>query len=204
MKRTFAALLIAASTFCGAAPAAAQDAEATQEADLSAFRAIMEKELPPETMTLALELVRVSGISRTFDELLPNIADQAKNNFIRANPQMQLGIIELVDRTALTLVSRRKELDESLAKVWASGFTPDELQELVDFYKSDTGTKFANLYAELLGVQMAAAESWANSVGTELTEKVANELRDSVASEGQALQSGADVLAEPPAPAPAQ
>jgi hypothetical protein len=203
MKRTLAAFLIAV-TFCAAAPAAAQEAEATQEADLSAFQAIMEKDLPPETMSLALELVRVSGISRTFDELLPNIADQAKNNFIRANPQMQLGIIELVDRTALTLVSRRKELDESLAKVWASGFTSDELQELVDFYKSDTGKKFADLHPQLLGVQMAAAQSWADSVGTALTEKVANELRDSIAAEGQALQSGADVVAEPPAPAPAQ
>ena len=203
MKRMLAAFLIAALAL-GAAPAAAQDAEATQEADLSAFRAIMEKELPPETMSLALELVRVSGISRTFDELLPNIADQAKNAFIRANPQMQLGIIELVDRTALTLVGRRKELDENLAKVWATGFTPDELQELLDFYTSDTGKKYADSYAQLLGVQMAAAQSWANSVGTELTEKVANELRDSIAAEGEALQSGADVVAEPPAPAPAQ
>ena len=204
MKRMLAAFLIAASAFCGAAPVAAQDAEATQEADLSAFRAVMEKELPPETMSIALELVRVSGISRTFDELLPNIADQAKNAFIRANPQMQLGIIELVDRTALTLVGRRKELDENLAKVWASGFTPDELQELVDFYTSDTGKKYATSYAQLLGVQMAAAQSWARSVSDELTEKVSNELRASVAAEGQALQSGADVVAEPPAPAPAQ
>jgi uncharacterized protein len=204
MKRTLAAFFIAALAFCGAAPAAAQDAEATQNADLSAFRAIMEKDLPPETMSLALELVRVSGISRTFDELLPNIADQAKNAFIRANPQMQLGIIELVDQTALTLVSRRKELDENLAKVWASGFTPEELQELVDFYTSDTGKKYATSYAQLLGVQMAAAQSWARSVSDELTDKVSNELRASVAAEGQALQSGADVVAEPPAPAPAQ
>ena len=204
MRRMLVAFVIAASAFCGAAPAAAQEAEATQEADLSAFQAIMEKEVPPETMSVAWELVQVSGISRTFDELLPNIADQAKNAFIRANPQMQLGIIELVDRTALTLVSRRKELDENLAKVWASGFTPDQLQELVDFYKSDTGKKYADLYAQLLGVQMAAAQSWAGSVSNELTEKVANELRASIAAEGQALQSGADVVAEPPAPAPAQ
>jgi hypothetical protein len=88
--------------------------------------------------------------------------------------------------------------------VWASGFTPEELQELVDFYTSETGKKYATSYAQLLGVQMAAAQSWARSVSDELTDKVANELRASVAAEGQALQSGADVVAEPPAPAPAQ
>jgi hypothetical protein len=164
----------------------------------------MEKELPPETIELARELVRLSGTGRTFDELLPTIASQAKNAFIRANPQMQLGIIDLVDRTALTLVSRRKELDESLAKVWASGFTMDEMQELVDFYSSETGKKFADLHAELLGVEMAAAQRWARSVSNELTQKVADELRATVSAEQRALQGGADVIAEPPAPDPAQ
>ncbi len=41
-----------------------------------------------------MQLVKLSGTARIFDEVLPNIADQAKNAFIRANPQMQLGIIE--------------------------------------------------------------------------------------------------------------
>ena len=49
-----------------------------------------------------MKLVQVSGTARIFDEMLPTIADQAKNAFIRANPQMQLGIIGLVDTIALS------------------------------------------------------------------------------------------------------
>jgi hypothetical protein len=200
MKRLVAALLIATAAAIGCVPAVAQEAESTQDADLSAFQDILEKDLPPETLALALQVVRLSGTGRTFDELLPNIADQAKNAFIRANPQMQLGIIEIVDRLAVTLVDRRKELDEDLARVWASGFTNEELQELVDFYSSETGKKYADLNAELLGVQMAAAQRWARSVSDELTRKVAEELRASVAAEQQSLQGApADVVAEPPA-----
>lgn len=218
MKRRLAALIIATAAFGGFGLASAQDAApppqatdtpdalSTQDADLSAFQEILETDLPPETMQLALQLVRLSGIGRTFDELLPNIASQAKNAFIRANPQMQLGIIEMVDRTALTLVSRRRELDENLAKVWASGFTVEEMRELVEFYSSPTGQKYADLNAELLSVEMAAAQHWARSVNDELTQKVADELRASVAAEGRVLQGGGDVVAEPPAaePAPAQ
>jgi hypothetical protein len=202
MKRLVAALLVAAAAAIGSVPAIAQEAESTEDADLSAFQDIIDRDLPPETMALATQLVRLSGTGRTFDELLPNIADEAKNAFIRANPQMQLGIIEVVDRVAVTLVGRRKELDENLAKVWASGFTNEELQTLVDFYSTETGKKYADLSAELLAVQMAAAQRWARSVSDELTQKVAEELRASVAAEQQSLQSlPADVVAEPPAAA---
>jgi hypothetical protein len=49
---------------------------------------------------------------------------------------------------------------------------------------------------------MAAAQRWARSVSDELTRKVAEELRASVAAEQQSLQgSPADVAAEPPAAA---
>lgn len=218
MKRMLAALIIATVSFGGFGLAWAQDAldleslidaqgaTSTGDADLSAFQEVLEADLPPETMQLAMQLVRLSGTGRTFDELLPNIATQAKNAFIRANPQMQLGIIEIVDRNALTLVGRRKELDEDLAKVWASGFSVEEMQELIEFYGSETGKKYADLHAQLLGVEMAAAQRWARSVNDELTQIVAEELRASVAAEGQALQGGGDMVAEPSAaePAPAQ
>src|SRR5687767_5400221 len=110
MNRSFAAILVAAAVL-GFVPAAAQDA--TQQNN--AFTNIIEGDLPPETRELAIQLVKLSGTSRMFDEVLPMVADQAKNAFIRANPQMQLGIIDVVDRVALSLVSRRAELDEYLA-----------------------------------------------------------------------------------------
>ena len=61
----------------------------------------------------------MSGTARIFDTLLPDVADQAKKAFIRANPQMQLGIITIVDKVALEMVNRRPELDRWLARIWA-------------------------------------------------------------------------------------
>jgi hypothetical protein len=192
MKRLLAALVIATAASSGPLPALAQ--EAPEE---SALQNILEGEVPEERMQLAMQLVRLTGTSRSFDELLPNIADQAKNAFIRANPQMQLGIIEVVDRIALTLVSRRPELDDYLARVWASGFTDGEMQELINFYSSDVGKKYADLLPELLAVQMGAAQEWGRSVGQELTQRVSEELRATMAAEESVLTGGE----APPAPA---
>ena len=198
MRRLTAALLIASAACAGFIPAWAQDAQPAQ----TPLEAIVKQEIPEESMNLAMQLVKLSGNAQTFNVLLPNVADQAKNAFIKANPQMQLGIIEVVDRVALTLVNRRPDLDRALARIWASGFTDDEMQDLIDFYSTDTGKKFAALHPELLTVQMATAQEWTQAVGAELTQKVSAELRAIMSAEQRALQGDiAGPAAEAPAPA---
>ena len=200
MKRLFAALLFALTAVFGG-PAFAQDATAPANGQQGmALDKILTAEIPPEKLQLAAKLVELTRTARLFDELLPNIAEQAKNNFIRANPQMQLGIISVVDKVAVQMVSRRPELDQYLARVWASGFSEQEMQDLIEFYSSETGKKYAIVLPQLLAVQTAAANEWAKSVATELTDKVQAELRAALAAEQGALQSD---IAGPPAETPA-
>jgi hypothetical protein len=207
MKRWLAASFVAAALSLGAGVGVAQEAEpqaaALPSPSPSALQELMEKELPESSLALGAQLVKLSGNSRMFDELLPNIADAAKNAFIRANPQMQLGIIGVVDRAAIDLVRRRPELDQLLSRVWANAFTEEEMQELIEFYSSDLGKKFAEQQPKLLGIEMAVADRWARSVGQELTQMVQDELRATMDAEQRALQGDVAGPAETP-PAPAQ
>lgn len=197
MRVLFVAFLVALSALFAPAGAWAQDA--AQE-DQSAVQTIIETELPPERMALAMKLVELSGTTRIFDTILPDIAEESKTNFIRANPQMQLGIIAVVDRVALTLVSRRPELNQYLAKVWASGFSDEEMQAMVEFFSTDTGKKFSFALPKVLAVQTAAAQEWGKSVAAELNQKVQEELRAAMAAEQEALQSDIAGPADQPAP----
>jgi hypothetical protein len=197
MKVTLAALVFVLGAILGGT-VNAQDAPAP---DQNALRNVIETEIAPERMALAMKLVELSGTTRIFDEVLPSIAEDSKNRFIRANPQMQLGIIAVVDRVAVQMVRRRPELDQYLARVWASGFSDAEMQELVDFYSSDVGKKFSNALPQVLAVQTAAAQEWGKSVSEELNLKVQDELRRAMAAESEALQSDiAGPAAEKPAP----
>jgi uncharacterized protein len=198
MKATLAALVVVLGAILGSA-ASAQDA---QTSDQNALERVLETEISPESMALAMKLVQLSGTTRIFDEVLPTIAEDSKNRFIRANPQMQLGIIAVVDKIAVQMVSRRPELDQYLARVWASGFSNEEMQTLVDFYSSETGKKFSTALPQVLAVQTAAAQQWGKSVGEELNLKVQEELKRAMAAESEALQSDiAGPAAQEPAPA---
>ncbi|HEX2255819.1 MAG TPA: DUF2059 domain-containing protein [Afifellaceae bacterium] len=188
MRRMLAAALVAAAVLAGSGLVLAQQPEPPQS-EVDALAELMTMELPAERLALGAQLVRLSGTGGAFDELLPNIADQAKNGFIRANPQMQLGIIDVVDRIALTLVPRRAHLDKQLARVWAAAFTEEELQQLIEFYSSDVGKKFAEQQPKVLAIQVATAQEWGRSVSAELTQKVTEELRAAMAAEQNALTS---------------
>jgi hypothetical protein len=187
MTRSLAALLFALAAAFGGAPALAQGAG--EVSDPTTYRDIIANELDPETRKLADQLVQLTGTARLFDSLLPNIADEAKNSFIRSNPQMQLGIIAVVDKVAVEMVARRPELDAYLARVWASGFSDDEMRELIAFYSTDIGKKYAKLQPQILAVQTAAAEEWAKSVAADLDARVREELSSAMEAERRALQS---------------
>jgi len=197
--RRFVPVLLAAAGFAAFTSALAQDPPAAEKTPLER---LVTTEISEERMALGMQLVKLSGNSDTFNILLPNLADQAKNAFIRANPQMQLGIIDIVDRVALSLVNRRPDLDQALARVWASAFTEQEMEELIAFYQSDTGKKFAELYPKILTVNMRTAEEWGKAVGAELQQKVSAELRAAMAAEQKALEGDiAGPALEQPAPA---
>ena len=144
----------------------------------------------------------VERVARVFDDVLPTIAEQSKNEFIRANPQMQLGIIAIVDKVAVQMVAGARSSTATLREIWASAFTDEEMQTLIDFYSSDTGKKFAIAMPAMLAVQTSAAQEWGRSVAEELNTKVQEELRAAVAAEQNALQS--DIAGPASAPAPAQ
>ncbi len=183
-------------------PALAQDAPVAADTIMKEPA----KEPTPETLELAKQLVKLSGASRTFDELLPNIADQAKNTFIRSNPQMQLGIITVVDKVALEMVARRPELDKALERIWASAFDEDQLEELIEFYNSETGKRFAAIQPHLIAAQMTAAQNWTGDVSEEMTQRVAEELRAQLASEAKTMEGAPGTVPStltPATPAPA-
>ena len=158
MVRLLAAIAVAFAAWTAGHPAAAQDIDA-------------------EELALAGQVLAASRSARPFDEILPNVADQAKTTYIRSNPQMQLGIIEIVDKVALDLVVRRGELDTKLVEVWALAFDKNELRTLLEFYNTPAGRKFSVAMPRILSAQVGLADQWTRQLGREMHERVGVELK---------------------------
>ena len=157
MVRLLAAVAVAIAAWTAGFPAAAQEIDA-------------------EELALARQVLAASRVGRPFDEILPNVADQAKTTFIRSNPQMQLGIIEVVDKVALDMVIRREELDTKLTEVWALAFDKDELRTLLEFYNTPAGKKFGAIMPRILTAQLGIADQWTRELSQEMHKRVGDNL----------------------------
>jgi uncharacterized protein len=188
MTRFIAALIAMAACFPFSVAVAQEPAPADPAAQAP--------EVDPARLELAEELIVLSRSRDTFDAVLPNIADQVKTTLIRSNPQMQLGIIEIVDKVALDLVEKRADLDRVLARIWASVFEESELQDLVDFYSSETGKKFAERQPRLLAAQIGAAEAWGRTLSQEMLRQVQAQLRAASEAEARSLTGAAPAEGE--------
>ena len=105
---------------------------------------IMETELPPERMALAMKLVELSGTTRIFDEVPP---DHRRAGEERLHPRQSADAARhhrgrRPDRRRSWSAAGRSSTSY-LARVWASGFSDEEMQELIDFYSTDTGKKLS-------------------------------------------------------------
>jgi uncharacterized protein len=124
----------------------------------------------------ALVAVQSAGAARGFDSVLPALAERIKSRLIRVRPDLHQEISATVESVALQLTSRRADLDEAVARVWAKNFTEDELVTIAEFYRSPTGQKFAEIGPLVIQDSLKAVESWSLRVGEEIYEKSREEL----------------------------
>lgn len=135
------------------------------------------QEISPSQLAAALDVVRSAKASRGFDTILPNLAQEAENRLIAQRPDLHKEIIDAVNAAALKLVSRRADLDNDTARVWAKAFTEDELKTIATFYKTPAGQKFAVVGAKVYSDTLDVVNQWQDRLGDELLQQSQNELK---------------------------
>lgn len=115
---------------------------------------------------LATARAAIGSIKATdqFDNILPNAATQMKSELIPNNPDMQNEISNMVDDKAIALASRRADLENEIARVYARTFSEPELKAIVDFYSSEAGMKLLAEGPTVTREALAAADVWSNGI----------------------------------------
>jgi hypothetical protein len=154
MKLRFLAVLMAASAI--AAPAFAQ----APAPAAPATPAPVTTPLTESQMRLSRELIESTGIARSFDGAVPDIALRIRQNFAASRPD----ILQDMDDTLVALIpeirTRRAEVIERSARSLGSLFTEAELTQLSAFFASPVGKKYVSVQPQLLQQIFAAMEPW--------------------------------------------
>ncbi|SMF68244.1 DUF2059 domain-containing protein [Neorhizobium sp. CSC1952] len=166
------------------------------------------QEVSDAQLAAAREAIAALNVTDRYDNILPNLAERLKAQFIQASPNFQEQISSVVDEQALALASRRADLEKEAATIYAKSFSVDELKAISTFFNTDTGKKLLTNQPLVSRELVKAAEIWANGISRDLTNQSTEKLRgviDATPIQAPVVDTGsaeAPAAAAPAKPAP--
>ncbi|CAN1721089.1 enolase [Hyphomicrobium sp. 1Nfss2.1] len=105
----------------------------------------------PARMAAAKELMAVTGMTKQMDGMIAVMAEGfRKGAQDRAGSAAADALGSEFDKHMQRMMSYREQMLEEFADIYAQRFTVNELQAVIDFYKSPTGQKFIAATPELM------------------------------------------------------
>lgn len=171
------------------------------------------QEVSEAQLAAARDAIAALNVTDRYDNILPNLAERLKAQFIQASPNFQSQISNVVDEQALVLAPRRADLEKEAATIYAKSFSVDELKSISTFFNTEAGKKLLTNQPLVSRELTRAAEIWANGISRDLTNQSSEKLRGiidanpitpPVVDPAPAEAQAAPVPAKPAAPAPAK
>lgn len=143
------------------------------------------QEISETHLKAARAAIGALGSTDQFDAILPQAAAALKAELIQKNPDMQQVIVQTVDETTLSLVSRRADLEKEAATIYARTFSEEELNGIATFYNSGPGKKLLSDGPIVTRELVKAAEIWQRGVARDLAQTVGQELNKAIGAKAQ-------------------
>lgn len=128
----------------------------------------------------AIDLVQATNSLPKYEVQIDLIKKNAKMWLIRQNPALEKVISTSVDEQAKILDGKNELLLNSVATVWASYFSEEELKELQTFFKTDVGQKLGSYQARIIGESIGSVQK----VSQSLTAGLVNSAKEDLAKKG--------------------
>lgn len=165
--------ILATAMALALAPAAAL----AQDGDPAEAEAEAEENFSPSHLAKAQRVIELTHADEGFDDILPIVAEQTQALIIRNNPALTAEAEAVTTEKAIELAATRVELNRTVQKIWARRYSEEELDQLIAFFTSPVGEKFADLTTSIAALSVGASKQWGDRLATELLTEVREELR---------------------------
>ena len=128
-------------------------------------------------MATARQLIAATDATTVFNPLIAGVVEQAKLLFLQQNPSLAKDLNEIAAKLRTDLAPRFGELNEEMAKLYATSFTEQELKAILVFYESPAGKKLLAQQPTVVDASMKFAQDWANKLSDQVIAKMREELK---------------------------
>jgi len=128
-------------------------------------------------LSTAKEIVNTTGTTLLFSPLVSGVIEQAKNLFLQQNPSLSKDLGDVSNQLRTDLTPRLEELNNEVARLYATRFTEAELKDILAFYKTEAGKKMLTEQPVVVENSMKFAQDWANKLSEEVMAKMRVEMK---------------------------
>jgi uncharacterized protein len=151
------------------APAIAQQQPATPP--------IASGDIDPARLKAARDLLEATNTDAQFAAVVPLMFKQMRQSLPAQGPKEQEQVNQVFDEIQKQFLERRSEVLDQIARLYASRFSPEEMNALAEFYRSPIGRKFIVAMPELAAAAMQLGNAWGQQIGREAEQKIRDELQ---------------------------
>jgi uncharacterized protein len=135
------------------------------------------QEPSPSATATARELLEAKGASSMVDTLVPGIVETVKNTFLPTHPSLVKELNDVTAQLRTEYAPRRAEVLNELARPYAQRFSEQEMKEIIVFYRSPIGKKFAAEEPAAIDEGLRRAQTWSNRLSEEIISRLRTEMK---------------------------
>ena len=131
----------------------------------------------PAAISSAKELITITGATTVFSPLIAGVVEQAKVLYLQQNPALSKDLNEIATKLRADLQPRFSELTDEVARLYATNFSEQEINDILAFYKTAAGKKLLAEQPRMVDSSMKFAQDWANKLSDQVIAKMRDELK---------------------------
>ncbi len=170
-----AALLAAApaqaQTAAPAAPAGQPAAPASPAAPTSAA-----PEPAPSHLAVARQVVTLSGMSRSFDPMEPELEGQIVPLMTRTRPELIPDLKAVLVQLHPEFQKDADEMTDIAARIYAQQMSEADLRATVDFFNSPAGKEYVRVQPQMLDQLVVQMQGWTQKLSNTMMLRVRQEM----------------------------
>ena len=159
----------------GFEPASAQQAAPAPAAPPAAAPA--QPAPTPAAIALGKQLVTASGLSRSFDNMIPLLGTQFIRTFSARRPEIANDIDAAVKASIPAMIQRREKIITTLGTIQAQNMSEQELKDTLAFFNSPSGKAYVAAQPAMVDGVAVAIDDWTNRLSADMLTLVRDELK---------------------------
>jgi len=131
----------------------------------------------PSHLAAAAEVVQLSGITRSFNFVIPQFSEQMKQMFGTTRPEIATELAAALTALQPEFEAQKADLVATTARIVARTMSEAELKEVGTFMKTPTGMKYVESQPKIVDALFGEMEVWSRKLSDFMLTRVRAELK---------------------------